>query len=168
MRKLLLAVILVLSVCGTAFANEQAIVDSFKSLVIPKITPIEQTYQGTKPVITEHKNKQGLPSYYTKQEEVFEYEIDVQKTDSLMKPYRGIVKLARIVYSYGNHFSYESAQFASGGLVDYSWRTTIFYDYENGTWKPDFYEYQGIGGVRFSEKGDNIYNSFKFNESYLD
>lgn len=167
MKKLLVLVILVMSFCSTAFANEQAIVDSFKALVNPKIVPIEQTYQNVKPIITEHKNQNGLPSYYTKVEEVLEYDIDVQKTDSLIKPYRGVVKLARIVYSYGTHYSYESAQFASGGLVDYAWRASIFYDYVDGKWQPDFYEYAGLGGVRFRENGDNIYNSFVFNESYL-
>lgn len=167
MKKIFLLVMLALTICSSCFANEQAIVDSFKTMVSNKIAPIEATYANSKPVITKHGGDNIYPAYYTKLEEVLEYDIDVQKTDSLIKPYRGIVKLARIVYSYGTHYSYESAQFASGGLVDYAWRTSIFYDYVDGKWQPDFYEYAGLGNVRIRENGDNIYNAFKFNESYL-
>lgn len=167
MKKLLFFFILFFSVFSTCFADEQEVVDSFKALVEPKINTIEATYENTRPLIKEHKTGKNFPSYYTKKEEVLEYDIDVQKTDSLIKPYRGIVKIARIVYSYGNHYSYESAQFASSGIIDYSWRASIFYDYIDGKWQADFYEYVGTGNTRFRENGDKIYSSFEFNEDYL-
>lgn len=167
MKRIFLIVILALSICLNCFANEQDIVNNFKTMVSNKIAPIEATYANSKPVITKHGGDNIYPAYYTKLEKVLEYDIDVQKTDSLIKPYRGIVKLARIIYSYGTHYSYESAQFANGGLVDYDWRASIFYDYVDGKWQPDFYEYAGIGDVRFRENGDNIYNDFKFDENYL-
>lgn len=167
MKKLLVLVMLALSICANCFANESDIVNSFRAVVMPKIQPIEASYNGVVPVIKYYEATKYSPAYYQKLEEVLDYKIDVIKTDSLVYPYRGVVKISKIVYSYGKVNTPEEAKQMRGGLTDYSWKANIYYNYDNGNWVADYYDYKGFVTLN-KIKGDDIYGEFYFDKRYLE
>ena len=87
MKKIFLLVMLALSICSSCFANEQAIVDSFKTFVPAEIQVIKNTYPvlGTEQITKHEPDEYNKETYYQKKKQEFAYGIlHVEKTDSLM------------------------------------------------------------------------------------
>lgn len=166
MKKIFLLVMLALTICCTAFASEQDIVNSFKTFANTKIQPIEQTYETSHYIIKFMEGNKYVKPSYTKQDQVFTYELDVKKTDSLIFPYIGIIRLTKTTRYNGKHLSEEEAINTPMSNLPYDVvRAAVIYDYDNGNWRANYYEYAD-GDVRFKDKGDNIYFSFECSKKF--
>ena len=135
MKKIFLLVILALTICCTAFANEQAIVDSFANFINPKIVEVQQSYENSKPVVTYVEGNKYVKSYYTKDIERFSYRVDVRETDSLMSPYIGVLELKRVGTSFKPHATEQEALNENQVWIDFVTRYRLVYNYNNGNWQ---------------------------------
>lgn len=137
MKRILLLVMLALSICCTAFASEQDIVNSFKAFVTTEVQPIKDTY----PVLPENKVNYYNHSepYYQRSKQEFTYDIlNVEKTDSLMYPYMGYVLLEKVT----TYYKRSSSQLQAAKETRVAYKSTekyrLEYSYDNGQWNLAF------------------------------
>ena len=136
MKRILLLVMLALTICSSCFANEQDIVNSFKSFVETEFKPIKDSY----PVLGNdkiefHKGDKYRKAYYQKNNQNFSCEIlDVKSTDSLILPYIGSVLLEQATNYYKRSPYIEQAM----GEIDIEFIITekykFEYGYQSGQW----------------------------------
>lgn len=172
MKRILLLVILALTICSSCFANEQAIVDSFKTFVPAEIQVIKNTYPvlGTEQITKHEPDKYNKETYYQKKKQEFSYDIlNVEKTDSLMYPYMGYVLLEKKTTYYKKNNDIAMAF----GEIDIAFVSTtkyrVEYSYDNGSWNLAFvtiYDEDGFA-KRYkasNEDKDIIYKPFYYIE----
>lgn len=172
MKRILLLVILALTICCTAFANEQAIVDSFKTFVPAEIQVIKNTYPvlGAEQITKHEPDKYNKETYYQKKKQEFSYDIlNVEKTDSLMYPYMGYVLLEKKTTYYKRSLS----QLQATKEIEIAYISTdkyrVEYSYDNGSWNLAFvtiYDEDGFA-KRYkasNEDKDIVYKPFYYIE----
>lgn len=152
MKKIFLLVMLALSICCTAFASKQQVIDSFKTLIQPKIAEVEATYPPYSldryVIVKDGKN-------YHKEMVIFTSEYDIKETKSILNPYIGILKLNRTEMAFKSHKTVAEAKtemqpdFINDSVINIS----IVYKYTEGSWLFDnAYHYITRRPLEISEK----------------
>ena len=140
MKKIILALICLFCFNVTCFANEQEVINSFKKLV-NELCIHEQATYGVRVSYISYKNGKGYWSKYQKTN--LKTEIDIQKTNSIISPYKGIVILRNDIIDYcsndnpkGQYATKEEAEKA-----DMQWykrakcEYRYIYIYQNNEWQ---------------------------------
>lgn len=97
MKKIILTLICLFCFNVTCFANEQEVINSFKKLV-NELCIHEQATYGVRVSYVSYENGKGYWSKYQKTN--LKAEIDIQKTNSIISPYKGIAILQNDVIDY--------------------------------------------------------------------
>ena len=151
MKKLLsiILTVLIMSTFSVAFADEQEIVESFKTFVSDTMTPIIASYQGEHYSIKYadcspiHEKSYWYKSTVTTPR----YVIDVKKTDSLISPYLGLLDITNDLISYkGKYDSAKEAETSSVQESPFMLRHNRYtYAYQDGNWVKIRVEYERDG-----------------------
>lgn len=130
MKKILIALLLIMTYCLPTHANEQEIVASFQSFVNGLIAPIEATYNKGYYVVIESDR-----GYFKSQQTDFTYSCDIKKTDSVMYPYLGILEVSN-KHNFSRMYEIESMARVATFFVHTSHHQHRFtYRYCNGKWE---------------------------------
>lgn len=95
MKKFILTLICLFCFNLNCFAGEQEAIDSFKAMANNIVSEIQESYNhGAKVEYMEYKPKFNIGDYWYKYQMTnLKVEFEVQKTDSLISPYKGILEL---------------------------------------------------------------------------
>ena len=112
-------------------ATDQEIVASFQKYLTEQLTPIYETYKGTHNILGENK-------YWYKQTTALtpNYSIDVEKTNSLVSPIVGTLKIAIIRFHSDIFASIAAAEQASANklFIDGTKEFQFIFAYQNEKW----------------------------------
>ena len=138
MKKFILTLMCLLCFSVICFAGEQEEVDSFKAMTNNIVSEIQESYNhGAKVEYSRITNQ-----WYKYQATNLQSAIDIQKTDSLISPYKGILELqADNIYFYtidnekGDYANKEEASKASlSRLKKATTKTQFIYMYQDNNW----------------------------------
>lgn len=133
MKRILLVIMLAMSICGSVFANNQQVIDEFKTIVQDKVAQIQSTYPPYSleryVIIKDGKN-------YHKEMVIFTSEFDIKETDSIVSPYIGILKLRKSEMAFKANKDIEKAKTEMYPDFTMGKDTNIdmIYKYSEGKW----------------------------------
>lgn len=144
MKKFILTLICLFCFSLSCFAGKQEAVDSFKAMTNNIVFEIQESYNhGAKVEYMKYKPKFNIGDYWYKYQMTnLKVELDVQKTDSLISPYKGILELQadKIWYiskdnSVGHFATMEEAKNANFSKYNPAYNVYRFtYMYQGDNW----------------------------------
>lgn len=148
MKKLFLVLIILISMCVPCYANDQQAVDSFKALTNEIVAEINTSYNNRDTIVryiptTDWDRKHDLifDCWVKNGRDDLEYDINVEKTNSLIKPYVGYIYMSCHYLLYAdengkkNFKTKEEAEKATIPTHSKSYLYKYIYHYDGNTWK---------------------------------
>ena len=145
MRKLLVLILLLISICLPVQANEQNIANSFIEHVNTIVKPIQDSYNGVHFSMHEIKSAKEIKFngyYYRSTFTNFKYAYDIRKTDSILNPYLGVLEMSNDMIEFAHSTDFDIAlntKEISEKFIPYQ-VCKFYYHLKNGNWMLASYE----------------------------